>query len=80
MTRRKERTSISISGDLLKALDSRARAQGRTRSDLVCEAVNRYFASEEERMLAVGYLEMATESADATGEDAGSWPAGWPDW
>lgn len=80
MTRKKARTSISISGDLLKALDSRARAEGRTRSDLVCEAVNRYFASEEERLLAEGYMEMAAESCKATGEGAGSWPAGWPEW
>jgi len=60
--KRKTRTSISIPEALLQALDRRAGEEGRTRSDLVCEAVSAYFSSEEERLLAEGYLEMAAET------------------
>ncbi|MHB1390350.1 MAG: CopG family ribbon-helix-helix protein [Thermoleophilia bacterium] len=80
MARKKARTSISISGELLAAIDTRARSQGCTRSDLMCEAVNRYFASEEERLLAENYLEMAAGSVPQTGDAADPWPAGWPEW
>lgn len=62
MSRRKARTSISIPQRLLAELDRRAGEDGRTRSDLVCEAVVSYFAGEQERLLAEGYQEMAAES------------------
>lgn len=80
MSRKKTRTSISLPEELLGVIDSRAQALGRTRSDLVCEAVNRYFASEEERLMAEGYREMARQS----GTLAASWdataPEAWPEW
>lgn len=79
MSQHKSRTSISISADLLKAVDRRAQEEGRTRSDLVCEAVNLYFASEEDRLLAEGYLEMAEESLKFVNETAPAQPKTWPE-
>lgn len=80
MTRRKTRTSISISEELLRVLDRKAQEDGRTRSDLVCEAVNRYFASEEERLLAEGYIEMAQESSEMVKEFEAAQLEVWPEW
>ncbi|MFA6002354.1 MAG: ribbon-helix-helix protein, CopG family [Thermoleophilia bacterium] len=74
MTRRKARTSITIPQNLLAELDLKAREAGRTRSDLVCEAVSSYFASEEERLLAEGYIEMAEESHPESKGNCSSWP------
>ena len=75
MPRRKARTSISIPQSLLSELDRRAGEDGRTRSDLVCEAVVRYFASEQDRLLAEGYREMAAETKPA-GEETEGMPGG----
>lgn len=80
MSHRKLRTSISISEDLLKAIDQKAREEGRTRSDMVCEAINQYFASEEERLLAEGYIEMNAESQEIAREWETSWHKWWPEW
>ncbi|MFA5801439.1 MAG: ribbon-helix-helix protein, CopG family [Thermoleophilia bacterium] len=74
MPRRKARTSITIPENLLAELDIKARKAGRTRSDLVCEAVSSYFASEEERLLAEGYIEMAEESSRAPEDSCDRWP------
>ncbi len=68
MGRRKARTSITIPEGLLADLDRRARDEGRTRSDMVCEAITSYFAGEKERLLAEAYSEMARESAELSGE------------
>lgn len=76
MARRKARTSITIPEDLLSELDRKAGEQGRTRSDMVCEAVTAYFADEEEKLMAEGYKEMAGESAE-TQPAAGGWPENW---
>lgn len=64
MTRRKARTSITIPTAMLESLDERARTSGRTRSDLVCEAVSSYFAGERERLLADAYRKMNEESRE----------------
>lgn len=80
MSHNKARTSISIPTDLLKALDNRAREEGRTRSDLVCEAVNLYFAGEEERLLAEGYIEMAEESLEMAEAFLPAALEVWPEW
>jgi metal-responsive CopG/Arc/MetJ family transcriptional regulator len=80
MPRRKARTSITISENLLADLDRKAREEGRTRSDLVCEAVSSYFANEEDRLLAEGYLEMNDESLEISREWCGHWPEWWPGW
>ena len=80
MTRRKARTSITIPENLLAELDTRARKDGRTRSDLVCEAVSSYFASEEEQLLAEGYMEMAEESDEDAKESGGCATGRWPKW
>ena len=74
MPRRKARTSITIPQNLLTELDIKAREAGRNRSDLVCEAVSSYFASEEERLLAEGYIEMAEESHRNSKDNCGRWP------
>lgn len=76
----KKRTSISISEDLLKAIDQKAREEGRTRSDMVCEAINQYFASEEERLLAEGYIEMNKESLEMAKEWEFAQLEVWPEW
>ena len=80
MTRHKARTSITIPENLLAELDTRARMEGRTRSNLVCEAVSSYFAGEEEQLLAEGYMEMAEESPETSEESGSSWPERWPKW
>jgi len=80
MARRKARTSISIPEDLLADLDRKARDEGRTRSDLVCEAVTSYFAGEEEQLLAEAYAEMASESLTISQAWEHSWPEWWPEW
>jgi len=74
MTRRKARTTITIPEHLLAELDRKASEQGRNRSDMVCEAVSSYFASEEDRLLAQGYIEMAEESRGMSGESEKAWP------
>lgn len=74
MTRRKARTTITIPEQLLAELDRKASEQGRNRSDMVCEAVSSYFASEEDRLLAEGYIEMAAESRGMSGESEKAWP------
>jgi metal-responsive CopG/Arc/MetJ family transcriptional regulator len=74
MTRRKARTTITIPEQLLAELDRRACEQGRNRSDMVCEAVSSYFASEEDRLLAEGYIEMAEESRGMSEESEKVWP------
>ncbi|MBK5225794.1 MAG: ribbon-helix-helix protein, CopG family [Thermoleophilia bacterium] len=74
MTRRKARTTITIPEQLLAELDRKASEQGRNRSDMVCEAVSSYFASEEDRLLAEGYIEMAEESRGMSGESEKAWP------
>lgn len=78
MARKKARTSITIPENMLSELDRRASEQGRTRSDMVCEAVAAYFASEEESLLAEGYQRMAEVSAGTPAGDAGCWPESWP--
>lgn len=80
MSHRKLRTSISISEDLLKAIDQKAQEEGRTRSDMVCEAINQYFASEEERLLAEGYIEMNEESLEMVEEFLPATLEVWPEW
>ena len=80
MPRRKARTSITISPQLLAELDRKAREDGRTRSDLVCEAVASYFAGEEEKLLAEGYLEMAAESRSDAEEFLPAALEVWPEW
>lgn len=80
MTQRKARTSISIPQGLLKDLDRRAREAGRARSDLVCEAITMYFASEEEKLLAEAYLEMNDESLKMAREFGETWGESWPEW
>ena len=80
MHRRKARTSITIPRELLAALDRKAQENGRTRSDLVCEAVSSYFASEEERLLAEGYMEMAAESLEMAKEFEAAQLEVWPEW
>jgi metal-responsive CopG/Arc/MetJ family transcriptional regulator len=80
MPRRKARTSITIPEKLLADLDRRAREEGRTRSDLVCEAVSSYFASEKDRLLAEGYNEMAGTSQEIARECCSHWPEWWPEW
>ena len=74
MTRRKARTTITIPEQLLAELDRKASEHGRNRSDMVCEAVSSYFASEEDRLLAEGYAEMAEESRRMSGESEKAWP------
>lgn len=74
MPRRKARTSITIPENLLAELDIKARKDGRTRSDLVCEAVSSYFDSEEQRLLAEGYIEMSEESQRTTRDSCNRWP------
>jgi len=76
LARRKARTSITIPEKLLSELDRKACEQGRTRSDMVCEAVSAYFTDEEERLLAEGYKEMAGESLDVQ-TAGGCWPENW---
>jgi len=80
LSRRKARTSITIPGELLTDLDSQARNEGRTRSDLVCEAVASYIAREEDRLLAEGYLEMAQEPRQVRTKCSSRWPDWWPEW
>ena len=80
LNRKKTRTSISIPEQMLRALDRRASEEGRTRSDLVCEAVNRYFCGEQERLLAEGYMEMAEESLETMNELGEAWLGRWPEW
>ena len=80
MARRKARTSITLPESLLANLDHKASAEGRTRSDLVCEAVSSYFAGEEERLLAEAYVEMTVESREASREGCRNWPQWWPEW
>lgn len=80
MPRRKARTSITIPESLLADLDRKARQEGRTRSDLVCEAVYSYFASEEERLLADGYVEMNEESLETAREFLPGAMKVWPEW
>lgn len=80
MSRKKTRTSISLPEELLVAIDRRAQSQGRTRSDLVCEAMNHYFASEEEKQLAEGYKQMARESRENAGGFEASLLEMWPEW
>jgi len=41
---------------------------------MVCEAVSSYFASEEDRLLAEGYIEMAEESRGMSEESEKVWP------
>ena len=74
MTRRKARTTITIPEQLLAELDHLASEQGRNRSDMVCEAVSSYFASEEDRLLAEGYIEMEEESRGMSGKPEKAWP------
>lgn len=76
MARRKARTSITIPENLLSELDRKACEQGRTRSDMVCEAVSAYFADEEEKLMAEGYKETAGESFETQTAAAG-WPDNW---
>lgn len=78
MARLKARTSITIPEALLSELDRKAGEQGRTRSDMVCEAVASYFANEEERLLAEGYKEMSENSPDRPAGTGGCWPESWP--
>jgi len=78
LARRKARTSITIPENLLSELDRKASEQGRTRSDMVCEAVAAYFADEEEKLLAEGYMEMAGDSPETPPEAGGCWPESWP--
>ncbi|MCL6093450.1 MAG: ribbon-helix-helix domain-containing protein [Actinomycetota bacterium] len=80
MARRKARTSITIAPELLAAVDRKAAADGRTRSDLVCEAVASYFASAEEKLLAEGYREMAGESLELARESELAQHQAWPEW
>lgn len=80
MKKRKARTSISIPEGLLKDLDRRAQEARRARSDLVCEAISLYFASEEEKLLAEAYLEMNEESLELAREFEGAQNEVWPEW
>jgi predicted DNA-binding protein len=79
LTRLKARTSITIPENLLSELDRKASEQGRTRSDMVCEAVSAYFAEEEEKLLAEGYKEFASESTETDTGAGGCWPESWPE-
>jgi len=78
MSRRKARTSITIPAEMLADLDRKAAAEGRTRSDLVREAVASYFASEEDGLLAEAYREMGGKGGrdghDIIYHEADSWP------
>ncbi|MHB9112394.1 MAG: CopG family ribbon-helix-helix protein [Thermoleophilia bacterium] len=78
MARKKARTSITIPENMLFELDRRAAEQGRTRSDMVCEAVAAYFADEEKRLLAEGYREIAGGSSEEPAGNGGCWPVSWP--
>lgn len=78
MARKKARTSITIPENMLSQLDRKAAEQGRTRSDMVCEAVAAYFADEEEKLLADGYQQMADGSSQEQTGDGGCWPESWP--
>lgn len=80
MPRRKARTSITISEELLAALDRRARQEGCARSDLVCEALSFYFASEEEKLLAEAYTEMSEESLQIARDFEQAQNEVWPEW
>ncbi len=80
MARRKARASITIPEDLLADLDRKAGAEGRTRSDVVCEAVASYFAGEEELLLAEGYIEMAGDSRAAAEGFLPAQAEVWPEW
>ncbi|MBI5869338.1 MAG: ribbon-helix-helix protein, CopG family [Actinobacteria bacterium] len=78
MARKKARTSITIPENMLAELDRRAAELGRTRSDMVCEAVAAYFTDEEEKLLAEGYRQMAGGSAGGSSGEGGCWPESWP--
>ncbi|MHB8793280.1 MAG: CopG family ribbon-helix-helix protein [Thermoleophilia bacterium] len=78
MARKKARTSITIPENMLSQLDRKAAEQGRTRSDMVCEAVAAYFADEEEKLLEDGYRQMADGSSQEPPGDGGCWPESWP--
>ncbi|MEK7817869.1 MAG: ribbon-helix-helix protein, CopG family [Actinomycetota bacterium] len=80
MKKRKTRTSISIPEVMLDDLDRRAREAGRARSDLVCEAISQYFASEEEKLLAEAYTEMSEESLELAREFEAAQNEVWPEW
>ncbi|MDO8736871.1 MAG: CopG family transcriptional regulator [Thermoleophilia bacterium] len=78
MARQKARTTITIPEELLSELDRKASEQGRTRSDMVCEAVAAYFSDEEDKLLAEGYIRIEDDSPDSPPETGGCWPESWP--
>jgi len=79
LARQKARTTITIPEGLLQELDRKAREKGRTRSDMVCEAVAAYFEDEEEKLLAQGYMRMAGDVAEKPRQAGSCWPEGWPE-
>jgi hypothetical protein len=44
---------------------------------MVCEAVAAYFADEEERLLAKGYIQIAADSPETPPVSGGCWPDNW---
>jgi metal-responsive CopG/Arc/MetJ family transcriptional regulator len=61
-------TLVQLSTDLLTRLDARRAREGRSRSDVVREAIERYLADDREaeidRLLVDGYTRVPSESAD----------------
>ena len=73
----RKQTLVQLTDDLLAGLDQEAAASGRSRSDLIREAIERYLANGREddidRRIADGYRRFPQESdpwADALARDS----------
>ena len=65
----KVKTSITLSSDLLRAVD-RAAQEGQSRSDFIEEAVRAYFAQMQRRQRDTRDLEILNEHADRLNAEA----------